>query len=181
MQQCVLMFNFLSQCELCVTICVLLCWPATVRASLHHNGRLLFNKQKTSHFPARFFFCLAFDLWCRALTGPEAECCVAIKVKLRVLELCSFPLFSSFFKAISLPWLSSAPTVKVLLSTALNCCCFVAQLAGGSFQKHFAFFAHRKRNWDGGFVRSVLTDNISCLTWNKLNELECCTSVDKPY
>lgn len=139
MQQCVHMFNLLSQCELWVTICALLCWPVTVRASvlLHQNGRLLFNKQKTSHFPARFFFCLTSDLWCRALTGPEAECCVAIKVKLRVLELCSFPLFSSLFflKAISSPWLSSALTVKVLLFTALNRCCFVAQLAGGSFQK----------------------------------------------
>lgn len=90
MQHCVHMFNFLSQ------LCVLLCWPATARASelLHQNGRLLFNKQKTSHFPARSFFCLAFDLWCRALTGLKAECCVAIKVKLRVLELCSFPFFS---------------------------------------------------------------------------------------
>lgn len=96
---------FYSQCELRVTICVLLCWPATTRASvlLHQNGCLLFNKQKTSHFPARFFFCLAFDLWCRALTGLKAECCVAIKVKLRVLELCSFPLFSSFLKQLVYP------------------------------------------------------------------------------
>lgn len=70
-------------------------------------------------------------------------------------------LFLFFSEAISLAWLSSALIVKVLLFTALNCRCFVAQLAEGSFQKVFAFFARRERNWDSRFV---LTDNISCLT-----------------
>lgn len=57
-------------------------------------------------------------------------------------------LFLFFSKAVSLPRLSSALTVKVLLFAALNCCCFVAQLAEGSFQKGFAFFARRETNWE---------------------------------